>query len=93
LLNIRPLFCTSSIPGKADNYGLLPQKDGDNFFKKGSQPLSVTEMFSSIPELPEQAGYAKHTLCGNMYGSLKSVSSLTSFSVNVLSSISKNHCI
>lgn len=37
------------------------------------QPLSVTEMFSSIMELLEQAGYAKHTLWGNMYGSLKSV--------------------
>ena len=30
-------------------------------------------MFSSIMELLEQAGYAKHTLWGNMYGSLKSV--------------------
>lgn len=28
------------------------------------QPLSVTEMFSSIMELLEQAGYAKHTLWG-----------------------------
>ena len=26
------------------------------------QTLSVTEMFSSIMELLEQAGYAKHTL-------------------------------
>ena len=37
------------------------------------QPLSVTEMFSNIMELLEQAGYAKHTLWGNMYGSLRSV--------------------
>ena len=37
------------------------------------QPLSVTEMFSSIMELLEQAGYAKHTLWGNMYGSIRSV--------------------
>lgn len=37
------------------------------------QPLPVTEMFSSIMELLEQAGYARHTLWGNMYGSLKSV--------------------
>lgn len=37
------------------------------------QPLSVTEMFSSIMELLEQAGYAKHTLWGNMYGSLRSI--------------------
>ena len=36
------------------------------------QPLSVTEMFSSIMELLEQAGYAKHTLWGNMYGSIRS---------------------
>ena len=37
------------------------------------QPLSVTEMFSGIMELLEQAGYAKHALWGNMYGSLRSV--------------------
>lgn len=37
------------------------------------QTLSVTEMFSSIMELLEQAGYAKHTLWGNMYGSIRSV--------------------
>ena len=38
-----------------------------------NQSLPVTEMFYSIMELLEQAGYAKHTLWGNMYGSLKSV--------------------
>lgn len=37
------------------------------------QPLPVTELFSSIMELLEQAGYAKHALWGNMYGSLRSV--------------------
>ena len=37
------------------------------------QPLSVTEMFSSIMELLEQAGYAKHTLWGNMYGPIRGV--------------------
>ena len=47
------------------------------------QPLSVTEMFSSIMELLEQAGYAKHALWGNMYGSLKSVVSF--YHVKVLS--------
>ena len=35
--------------------------------------FTVSEMFSSIMELLEQAGYAKRTLWGNMYGSLKSV--------------------
>ena len=37
------------------------------------QPISVTEMFSSIMELLENAGYAKHALWGNMYGSLRSI--------------------
>lgn len=35
--------------------------------------FTVTEMFSEIMKLLEQTGYAKHTLWGNMYGSLKSV--------------------
>ena len=35
--------------------------------------FTVTEMFSDIMELLEQTGYAKHTLWGNMYGTLKSV--------------------
>ena len=35
--------------------------------------FTVTEMFSDIMELLELTGYAKHTLWGNMYGTLKSV--------------------
>ena len=37
------------------------------------QSFVITEMFLSIMELLEQAGYAKHNLWGNMYGSLRSI--------------------